>query len=488
LSSRKKGMMPIKTLNFGMVVCLLLIAGTIWAQDTQAPDAGTQQPADAQQGGAAPAGGTPQQEDNPPISGLDQPSLEPRMATRSFLIPSAHISESIDSNVTGGTSGGPKWTEVTRALGSLALQKLWNRYDMSITYVGGGDFYSSHGVGPTQVHTLDMDQRLLWRTGQFAVRDSFSYLPEGSFGYGAFGGASALSGIGALPGGTAIGGNLFGFFGPGQFASLGQQPRVTNVSIADVTQYLSPRTSLTAAGSYGLTEFINNNTGFINSRQESAQVGYNYQISRKNQIALVYGYQHFLYPNIPGASFDTHLINGLFSHRITNRMSLTVGAGPQIIQTHASGTQVSSTRVSGSGQASLHYRFPRTNFTLTYDHFTTAGSGLVAGATSDVARLDISRNLGRKWVMTSNVGFTHNTRVAGTAVSPLLGNTKTFDYLYAGGSITRKLTRTLDAVFSYQFNDLLLGTGGCGGTSSCSSQRHMGLIGLDWHPRPIRLD
>ncbi len=40
--------------------------------------------------------------DNPPISGLDQPSLEPNITARSFLQPGVQVSDSVDSNLTTG--------------------------------------------------------------------------------------------------------------------------------------------------------------------------------------------------------------------------------------------------------------------------------------------------------------------------------------------------------------------------------------------------
>src|SRR5207245_10154085 len=110
---------------------------------------------------------------------LDQPALEPSEAARSFLIPGAHVSQSLDTNV---GSGGPHINGITRALGSLTLQRLWSRYDVGLDYVGGGAFYPRSSVGAAQVHQLDADQRILWRTGQLGIRDSFSYLPAGMFG------------------------------------------------------------------------------------------------------------------------------------------------------------------------------------------------------------------------------------------------------------------------------------------------------------------
>src|SRR5205823_4934463 len=104
-------------------------------------------------------------------------------------------------------------------------------WDFDAAYIGGGAFYTGRNTNFNQSHQLQAQDRYLWRTGQFSVRDSFSYLPEGSFGYGSYGGAGnylGLGGIGNTTPGGGIGGTEFNFFGPGQFASIGQQPRINN--------------------------------------------------------------------------------------------------------------------------------------------------------------------------------------------------------------------------------------------------------------------
>jgi hypothetical protein len=479
-----------KRRHFNCAVMFLAFAlGVSWAQDS------SQQPAtDTQQPGAAPAPAFGQDNtqssvsDNPPISGLDQPSLEPLFSGRSYFIPGAHVSESVDSNVANST-GSSSINGVTRVLGSLILQRMWRSYDLSMDYVGGGTFYSRGGGGTNQVHTFAADQRILWRTGQLTLRDSFSYLPEGSFGYGSYGGSGALGGVGGIGTGISgggLGGTQLGFFGPGQFAALGQQPRIANVALADITESFSPRSSVTVAGSYGLVHFINNASGFINSRQTSAQVGYNYQLNRKDQLALVYGFQAFRYPSSVGSAFNTHMVNLMYGHRISGRMDLVLGIGPQLTDIN-NPLLGSSQRLTLSGRASLRYRFPTTSVSLQYDHYNSSGSGFFTGAASDVARLSASRPFGRLWNASADIGFTHNSRIL---ASTLGISAQAYNYLYAGGAVHRQLGPHFSASFSYQFNNLMFDQTFCGTSTSCSrtSQRHVATIGLDWHPRPIRLD
>src|SRR5262249_48645197 len=149
-------------------------------------------------------------------------------------------------------------------------------------------------------------QGIAWKTGQFYIRDSFSYLPEGAFGFATYGGATGFElGLGALGEGNGLVGvglgGQYGILGSAQYGSLGQTPRITNVTVADVTQALSPRSSITAAGSYAFVHFTDNNfDNLINSHQAGAQFGYNYSLTPKDQIGFAYGYRDFVFPSEVG--------------------------------------------------------------------------------------------------------------------------------------------------------------------------------------------
>jgi len=484
-----------------VLLLITMMIGTGWSQTTagQAPVGTTQTtnpPADTTQtpNPAAPAFGqdnpAPQVTVNPPLSSLDEPVFEPGSDVKNFLQPGLQVSESLDTNAAGDFSN-PKARSVTRLLGSLAMQRIWNRYDAGLDYVGGAGFYTS-GMGTRQIHSLDAYGRSVWRNGQLTLRDSFSYLPDGTFGFGSYGG------IGGFPFGAALGGPVgvaglggFGgqlhFFGAGQLGTLGNEPHITNLATVDIAQHLTPRSTVTLTGGYGIGHFTDNSDGLIDSRQTAVQAGYNYILSRKDQIGVLYGYQKFQFPGGGGETFDTHLAHFLYGRAITGRLSFVVAAGPQFTQLNDP-VNGSSSRVSGSGRVSFHYRFPQTTVALVYSHYNTTGSGFFAGAESDIIRLNAARPLGRRWEGFADVGYSRNKRLQDS----LLGvDAARFSSLYAGAGIHRDLTREFRLFFAYQFaytsfNDTTACT--VGTVCDRSGQRHVVTVGLGWRPRPTRLD
>ena len=181
-----------------MLACAL--AGA-WAQDSTTPPTETpsqsgqpeQQepvPAYGQQGTATISS------ENPPLSGLDLPSLEPHAAPLSYLQPGVTVDESAISNAGNTLGGGSNFSSITQGLGSVTLRRLWSNYDLAMDYMGGAGYYTLQGQGWKLLQQMDVVQRINWKRGNLSLRDSFSYLPEGNFGaaYGALG----SQGIGSL--------------------------------------------------------------------------------------------------------------------------------------------------------------------------------------------------------------------------------------------------------------------------------------------------
>lgn len=505
-----------------ILLVLLLGCGIAAAQDDQTPS-----PTPAPSSSPAPAFGqdsssaVPSVDENPPISAIDEPNLEPHAAPESFLLPGLHFSESIESNIANEPNGSDVGS-VTRGMGSLTLQKLWKTYGLALDYIGGVADYAEGGIGVQALQQFDIDNRISWKRGQLAIRDSLSYLPEGQFGYGAYGGGGAYSaGLGSLGSGllasSAFGGQSSAFIGSNGLAvSLGLQSRLTNLGLVDVVQELTPKSAVTFTAGYGLVHFygsiisqnaltgpVQENVNFIGSSEYTAQAAYDHVLTARDQIAVSYGYQQFNFSSA-GTAFHSQVIQLMYGHRISGRMDFLISAGPQFTRINQEqcalpfipvsgcssfGAPLETTgvsRIGVAGRASLRYRFPKTTMALSYQRFDTSGSGIFAGTESNIAQFDLTRPITRVWDLFANAGYSRNTQLQ---LPGSIVDATNFSYGYAGFGLHRQLGRTLRAFLSYQFNDF--GFGGCpAGATSCSStsNRQVGSFGLDWTPRPIRLD
>ena len=486
-----------------MLAALMVAASLAIAQD----DSGSPST------GAVPAATAPAEQnnvENPPLSGLDQPTAEPAFGGRSYLMPGFQLSESVDSNA-AGSSNNYHTSEITRALGSVDLQRIWRQYQLGVDYIAAGDFYAGplftqNQSRATQVHTLAAVQRMLWRTGQLAIRDTFDYLPEGSFGFSSYGGAASFSsslggGVSGSGAGTGLGGGLgAGGIGSVSYGSLGYQPRIDNTTIVDITQGLSPRTTVTMAGGYSISHYLQvTNPLFpvINSQQTSGQVGYNHLFSRKDQIGLAYGFQEIHFPNAGSGSVTAHVGNVLYGHRISGKLNLTMGAGPQLVIVHHPPIILGnllipvpdSKSISANGSVVFSYSVStRTNVQLAYRRYVTPGSGFYAGANTNSVRLSLGYRLGRRWMTMSDAGYSHNSNLQRSSTSTSGVTSHSYQFWYAGTSLQRQLGQHFSAFVSYQFNDLGFGSCPSGGTCGVNTLRHTGMVGFNWHPKPIRLD
>jgi len=464
--------------TLGLLVCALSGA---WAQDSSTPPATGAEGSPAQQ--PTPAYGQenapPPVSENPPLSGLDLPSLEPHTQPVSSLQPGATLSESADSNA-GNNLGTQSFTDISRLLGSLALKRLWSHYDLRLDYIGGVGYYDLAKQGFKNLQQMDIDQKITWKRGELSLRDSFSYLPEGNFGgaYGSLGSQGVQS----------LGTTAFGSFWTGSaFGSLGLAPRMLNVSLADVSESLTPKSTVTAAGGYAFTHFYGSESGvsFIGSSQFSGQVGYNRLLSSKTQVALVYGYQAFDF-NVLGTAFHSNIIQLMYGHRITGRMDFLIGAGPQF--TNISIDSIPDFRIGVAGRARLRYKFTKASMDLTYERFETSGSGFFAGAQTDLARLSADRPLSRVWSAFTDLGYSRHSRLQSASAGV---DANSYKYGFAGGGLHRAFGREFHGFATYQFNELYFDRSYCAaGASACSriGNRQVITLGLDWTPRPIRID
>ena len=427
--------------------------------------------------------------ENPPVSGLDEPGLELHTASRSFVSPALQVSESADTN--GGNQLGTTGLEsTTRVLGALDLQQFWPKSDLLLEYLGGGAFYSSP-YEARQLQAAGLEAVTRWRTGQATLRDALSYLPDGSFSIGTFGGAPGLGlATGGLGTGEA-GGGLPGshIFGSGQFGTVGNIPRLTNTAILDAVEALNPVSAITAAGGFSNAHFFDpsNPPILINSDQVTMEGGYTHLLSRHDQIGVIYAFQLFQFPQATGGQIYNHIVNLRWKYTISGKLSLTVGAGPQYTDLEEGGA---ISHWSLSARVQLRYKLGHAAVVASYEKFTSAGSGFFAGANTQAARLGYTRSLGRTWDFFGDLGYSHNKAIQN--VPGLFGASPATSYNdgSAGGVFRKHLGRTYDFFAAYRFNEVAFNVAptDLSGSSGRISQRHVGTVGVEWHPRPTRIE
>jgi hypothetical protein len=479
----------LRTITVSLLLALA-VSVTVW---TQTAPASSQQPPTPAFGQ-----GPVQQDEGTPLPSLDKPILEPLGKNLSYLQPGLHVGETADK-ISQNSFGSE-----TRVFGSLSLRRLRGRSETYADMVSGGSFSTNLNPKANQIHEAYIGQEYLWRTGKIEIRDAFTYLPEGTFAYGSFGGSGGVPGeLGlTLGGGIGVGalsGGEFSFFGLEQYSALDNAPRLSNTTILDVQQRISSRSTFTMAAGFGLLHFTDNTVGTnpftglpivtIDSRQVTGEAGYDYQLTKKDRVAVEYGFQRFTFPDQAVGSFDTHVIEVLYGRQITGRINVQFGGGPQwtVFRNPISG---SSNQMSVSARASVQYRMRKTTMSAGFDRFNSSGSGLFLGAETDAAHVSFDHPVTRVWAALLDGGYAHVTRLQ---PSPIGINAQYLNNGYGGLAMRRPFGHTFDLVLHYQFNQDYFDNSLCSALPAGQpcyrySNRHVFGIGVDWHPRPIRLD
>jgi hypothetical protein len=454
-------------------------------QDQQQPPSSTTQPTTP-----SPAFGQSGQNnapilnpENPPLSGLDEPSLGLKTASRSFISPALQVGESFDSNA-GNQLNGSNSEAVTDILGALDLQKFWRKNDLFLEYVGGGAF----GNDPyyvRQIQLAGLEAVTRWRTGQLTLRDAFNYLPDGSFYYGTAGGG--LPGFGIANSGLGLGlPGIYHFSAVNNEVGIGTIPRLSNTGILDAVQALTPRSAITVVGAYSNSHFFHNADDFVNGDESTIEAGYSHLISRHDQIAGVYAYQLFRFPDNAGGELDNNVFVVRWSHTITGRMSFIAEVGPQYTILHYG---VTSHMLSPAARAILRYRFEHAQLMVSYDKFISQGSGFFAGANTQLVQGTLHRPIRRTYNLLIDAGFSHNSRIQ-PAVSGGAGvQASSYDEFTAAAILRRHLGRSFDLIGAYRFAELQFDVPTeVGGVVGRTNSRNIGTIALEWHPKPTRIE
>jgi hypothetical protein len=436
--------------------------------------------------------------DESPLSGAEGFTLGTSAGARSYVSPSIRYSQIGDNS--GRTSGSTNalWRTTGTMIGSISLQRLTGRSQMTIDYSGGGMLFDTLGSPRGSFHRLGISEHLTFRRLTILLADSMTYLPESSFGAGGIGGISTglfgglgSGGIGTGGFGSGFGGFAGGGFGgglvpgisPTQSILTGIGRRISNTSLGQIQYALGPRSSFTASGSYGLLRFLD--SGFIESNNYRFMAGYDYKLNKSDTIGVIYSMNMMRFTGI-AQSADVHTVHLAYGRRLTGRMALRLSGGPQFGQ-FDNAVIGSSSRVSWSVRSSLIVNFRSTDLGLNYMHATTTGSGVLVGADTDQVNGSLHKQITRMWSAGFTGGFARNHSIRQLNLTGVERIVKTW---HGGFNLQRPLNRQASLSFVYDVSGQLGNNPvGCTGIT-CGRlpiRHHLALL-ISWGFGPYAID
>jgi hypothetical protein len=469
----------LRSAAFVGAICSVCVASGVYAQDQPQEENGKPKPAahaplidaNEQDTTTDPNALTP---DNAPLTGVQTPGLGTVEFRHSYWVPGVQVANTVQSGGNGGN-----WFDTTYLAGNLSLSEAWAHSHLALNYAGGG-YFSTQNEGNGSYQQLGFVQGFTWRRWQLQFFDDFAYLPTSQFGFG------GLSGIGA-PG---VGGSLSpappllnGVFLPDQTILVANGPRYSNSFAVQAIFATSPRGSITLIGSYGLLRFTD--PGNIDNDDVIGSVGYNYALTKKDSLGVLYRFTAYHFAGQPQAIGD-HAFNLAYGRKITGRLGLSLFAGPEIVTFRVPvGAITQQTNLSLG--ATLNYGFEWGGISLGYNHGTNGGSGILTGAIGDTVGANATRRITRVWNARANMGYgrEHAFAAVGAAAA-------SYNNFYLGVGLDRPLGRNSLLSFGYTAYIVNTNQAACGvGIGLCTAggttTQHQLAVGYQWHTRPFVL-
>lgn len=412
------------------------------------------------------------------LTGAEDLSLGTMAPTHSYWQPHLSVAATLDSNPSYST-GSSDWTTWSSLLGGVDIHHVSGASDILVSYTGGGMFSNSGQAENGIIQELGFQDKLSFRRSTFSVFEQLAYLPESSFGFAGAAGAG-------LPGGGNVG--LGTGFTPGQSVLTPRGQNLTSSTAVEYDNKLTPRASLTFVGGYSLLHYFEN--GLANYAGVNVQAGYNYQLTRKDTIAVSYLFNGIRYNNL-NQSINANTIQGSYGRRVTGRLAFQIAAGPQFVSSTSPITSAATSSSPGTSSvsalfwslnSSLQYQLRRAALSASYNHGVTGGSGVLAGAETDIVSGAVSKQVTRTFNLAWDAGYSRNKGFTlGTTAS-----SQTFDYWFTGVNVTHPFGRSLDVFMNYQLQYQNNSANTCVGAGcSASVIRNQIAFGVNLHKQPI---
>jgi hypothetical protein len=415
--------------------------------------------------------------DATPLTGVQIATLGSQDQRHSYLVPGFQYGNFVRSSTLEAPQVGD-WNSTSFLAGNLSMLQQWTHAQFAMNYTGGGVFSTDSVQGNSYYQQMEVQQIFETRHAKFSLIDQFDYLPQSDFGFGASS-PLAIAGIGG-PLGPSLPA-LQSNYQPTQsiFTTIGS--RYSNSATAQVAYFLSPRSQVTVSGSYGLLRFLD--SGNIESNDTILSLGYDYQVSRRDTLGILYRYTDFRDLGNPQAIED-QVAQLAYGHKITGRMSIQLFLGPEITNFRIP-VGGESERNSVSGGGNFTYAISHTNLSLLYNHGVSGGSGAFTGATTDTITGSANRRLNRVYTGNLSFGYARNRSLQNLSVVTL--GQPIVNSWFAGAGVDRPFGREATASLAYT-SFIESSTQGCQVGSCTSYLQHQISLSFQFHVRPVVME
>jgi hypothetical protein len=424
-------------------------------------------------GGSQQSGQSTQQQPASPVASASTtvtgglaPSVGDSGDTQRQITAGLNFSELFDSNFQN-LAGTPGWDELSTIGGHLELHRLGAGTDLMVHYIGGGYIDAQNSQNDSSYHQLEVSEILQFRRWTLSLDNLFAYLPDASFGFGGAGGGLGLTLVNP-------------FVPPSQTILTNAGQRLSNTALAQVQYEASPRSAWTFGGSYGLLHFTQ--PGFLDSSDIGASAGYNYSLTARDVLGVSYAFTAFRFsPAIE--SINSHSVQVTYGRHISNRLMFQAGAGPQLYNVTNIFSPSTGVHTSWEANANLSYQVGGTSLAGNFSHGITGGSGILTGASTNVAGFSASHQFGHWTTLSGSVGYSTNSSLQLVGIPAV-----SFDGVYANAGINRQVSRSFSVNANYYFFRQGTNSGtSVGPASAAPFHRNQIWVGFSWNLRPVAL-
>jgi hypothetical protein len=417
------------------------------------------------------------QPDTRPLTGVQTPSLGSFEIGHNYFVPGVQLMETVRS-ISLNEPTGADWSSSSFLAGSMSLYKVSARSELSANYTGGGYLSSGGAQGNGMFHQLGITQAFKWKRWQLSLIDEFSYLPESAFGFG-IGTGFSVPGISGVLAPTLP--DLQSDLHPNQSILTSAGSRYSNSAAAELL-YKLRRSSINLSGTYAILRFVE--PGNVNSDMDVLSAGYDYQLTGKSSVGVLYRLTEYHFLDTPQGLTD-HSVRLAYGRKITGRIALQLFGGPELAMFRQP-VENQSQRLTPSLGATLNYAMPNTNLLLSYNHGVSNGGGVLIGANTDQIRLEVDRHINRGWQGTVSFGFARNNGLGDFL--DVLNQNQNYDSYVIGGGLNHMLNRTANLTFAYSARIQISTQNVCAaGSCGTSFTQHQFSVALSWHALPFIL-